>query len=215
MLDGSRKTFLTLLKKLNDFSMISGLKLNGTKSIILRSGSLKHSTETYGTNNKFIWTSDSSSTLGICFSNDKNKNHELNLIPKINAFSNCLNRWKKHKLSVVGKIAVIKTFALPKLIYPLTVLENPKQELINKINKYMFDFLWDAKPDKINRKTIIQDYENSGLKMINLNIFIISIKAGWVKRITNNDNVGDWKHISSVLRENSVSQFLLLFRRGK
>ena len=110
-------------------------------------------------------------------------------------FRNCLNRWKKHKLSVIGKIAVIKTFALPKLIYPLTVLENPKQELINKINKYMFDFLWDDKPDKINRKTIIQDYENSGLKMINLNIFITSIKAGWVKRITNNDNDGDWKHI--------------------
>ena len=106
-----------------------------------------------------------------------------------------MNRWKKHKLSVVGKIAVIKTFALPKLIYPLTVLENPKQELINKINKYMFDFLWDAKPDKINRKTIIQDYENGGLKMIDLNIFITSIKAGWVKRLTNKDNVGDWKHI--------------------
>ena len=59
----------------------------------------------------------------------------------------------------------------------------------------MFDFLWDSKPDKINRKTIIQDFENGGLKMINLNIFITSIKAGWVKRLTNKDNVGDWKHI--------------------
>ena len=59
----------------------------------------------------------------------------------------------------------------------------------------MFDFLWDDKPDKISRKTIIQDYENSGLKMIDLNIFLTSIKAGWVKRLTNNDNDGDWKHI--------------------
>ena len=59
----------------------------------------------------------------------------------------------------------------------------------------MFDFLWDDKPDKIKRKNIIQDYENSGLKMIDLNLFITSIKAGWVKRITNNDNDGDWKHI--------------------
>ena len=101
-------------------------------------------------------------------------------MPKINEFCHCLNTWKKHKLSVIGKIAVIKTFALPKLIYPLTVLENPKPDLINKINKYMFDFLSDDKPDKISRKTIIQDYENSGLKMIDLNIFITSIKAGWV-----------------------------------
>ena len=129
MLDGSRKTFLTLLNKLNDFSKVSGLKLNSKKSILLRSGSLKHSTEDFGTHNKFMWTSDSSSTLGIVFSNDKNKYHELNLLPKINEFYNCLNKWKKHKLSVIGKIAVIKTFALPTLIYPLAVLETP-----NRIN---------------------------------------------------------------------------------
>ena len=169
--------------------------MNGNKSVILRSGSLKHSNEKYGTNEKLTWTSDSSSTLGIVFSNDKNKYHEFNLIPKVKDFCNCLNRWKKHNLSLIGKIAVIKTFALPKLVYPLTVLENPNAEILNTINKAMFDFLWDNKPDKINRKTIIQDYENGGLKMIDLNLFIKAIKAGWVKRITNNDNDGDWKHI--------------------
>ena len=84
--------------------------------------------------------------LGICFSNNKKTHYELNLLLKINEFSNCLNRWEKHGLSLTGKkIAVIKTIELPKLIYPLTVLENSKQELINKLNKYMFEFLWDDK----------------------------------------------------------------------
>ena len=59
----------------------------------------------------------------------------------------------------------------------------------------MFDFLWDDKPDKINRKTIIQNYENGGLKMIDLKLFIKSIKAGWVKRIIDRNNKGDWKYI--------------------
>ena len=98
-------------------------------------------------------------------------------------------------MSIIGKITVIKTFALPKLIYPLTVLENPSEELINIIKKNMFDFLWDNKPDKINRKTIIQSYEIGGLKMIDINIFINSIKSGWVKRINDNKNNGDWKAI--------------------
>jgi hypothetical protein len=71
MLDGSHKTFSSLIRKLNDFSKVSGLKLNSKKSIILRSGSLKHSTENFGTKNMFMWTSDSSSTLGICFQNIK------------------------------------------------------------------------------------------------------------------------------------------------
>ena len=90
---------------------------------------------------------------------------------------------------------VIKTFALPKLIYPLTVLETPSIDNINIIKKHMFDFLWDNKPDKINRKTIIQSYENGGLKMIDIDFFMNSIIAGWVKRIVNKKNTGDWKHI--------------------
>ena len=56
----------------------------------------------------------------------------------------------------------------------------------------MFNFLWDGKQDKISRKTIIQDYENNGLKMIDIDIYI---KASNVKRITNETNKGDWKHI--------------------
>ncbi len=31
----------------------------------------------------------------------------------------CLDKWKHRKLSLLGKITVIKTFAAPKLIYPI------------------------------------------------------------------------------------------------
>ena len=39
-------------------------------------------------------------------------------------------------MTLMGKITVVKTFALPKLIYPLTVLENPPEEIIKKIQKH-------------------------------------------------------------------------------
>ena len=195
MMDGSQNTFTNLINKIDKFGQISGLKLNSNKSVMLRSGSLKKSDQTFNTKKKFKWTSESADTLGITFSNNKQLYHDLNLVPKINDFCNCLNRWKKHNLSLIGKITVIKTFALPKLIYPLTVLETPSEEIINLINKSMFQFLWENKPDKISRQTIIQDYENGGLKMIDLNYFIKSIKAGWVKRITDINNKGDWKKI--------------------
>ena len=102
---------------------------------------------------------------------------------------------KTHKLSLIGKITVIKTFALPKLIYPLTVLDNPSEDLINTIKSTCLIFLWDNKPDKVNRKTIIQNYENGGLKMIDIDMFINSIKSGWVKRIIDKNDKGDWKKI--------------------
>ena len=195
ILDGSKTSFVKLLDIINKFTGMSGLKLNSKKSIMFRTGSLKHSTDTYGTNDKFIWTNDTASTLGIVFANNRLKYQELNIEPKIKEFCNCLKRWKRHKLSLLGKITVIKTFALPKIIYPLTVLETPNLEYINLIKKSMFDFLWDGKPDKINRKTIVQDYKNGGLKMIEIDSFIKSIKAGWVKRLSNEHNSGDWKTI--------------------
>ena len=79
-----------------------------------------------------MWTSNSAKTLEIIFSNDKKKLIEKNLIPKLNDFVNCLKRWNHRKLSLMGKITVVKTFALPKLIYPLTVLNNPPLDILKK-----------------------------------------------------------------------------------
>ena len=106
-----------------------------------------------------------------------------NLSPKIKEFEPCLHNWSRWKLSLLGKITVLKSFAVPKLIYPLTVLQSPDQVCINKIKKTMFQFLWDNKPDKISRDKIIQDYGHGGLKMLDIDKFIQSIKCSWVKRI--------------------------------
>ena len=57
----------------------------------------------------------------------------LKLLPKVNDFGNCLKCWKHRKLSLMGKVTMVKTFALPKLIYPLIVPNNPPEDIINKI----------------------------------------------------------------------------------
>ena len=57
----------------------------------------------------------------------------------------------------------------------------------------MFNFIWDGKPEKIRRQTLIQDYQNGGLKMIDINKFINSLKASWVKRILDTSNSGSWR----------------------
>ena len=67
---------------------------------------------------RFLLTSNSAKTLGIILSNDEQKLIANNLIQKLNDFENCLKRWNHRKLSLMGKISVVKTFALPKLTYP-------------------------------------------------------------------------------------------------
>jgi len=81
-----------------------------------------------------------------------------------------------------------KTFAFPKLIYPLQVLANRKQCIIKDINTKMYSYLWDGKPDKIKRDIIIKDYKNGGLKMIDIESTIVGLKSTWVHRIIYNSN---------------------------
>ena len=70
-MDGSLNFFQKLLHILDDFKLISGLKTNINKTIILRIGSLRFANIQPLENMKFLWTSESAKTLGIVFANDK------------------------------------------------------------------------------------------------------------------------------------------------
>ena len=59
----------------------------------------------------------------------------------------------------------------------------------------MFNFIWDHKPNKIKRHVLYQEYSNGGLKMLDLNKFILSLKANWITRILDKTNQGQWKKI--------------------
>ena len=94
-----------------------------------------------------------------------------NLYPILNDFTNCLKRWQYRKFTLMGKVNVIKTFAFPNLIYPLTVLLDPPKEVIHKFNTDIFSFIWHFNPDRIKRTTLYKDYKNGGFKLINLECF--------------------------------------------
>ena len=101
--------------------------------------------------------------LGINVHNDSTANLRNNLEPKIEEFNNCLKQWQPRKLTLMGKITVVKTFALPKLVYPLTVLKNPAVETLDEIKKSIFKFIWNGKPDQVKR--IVNEYEDGGMKL--------------------------------------------------
>ena len=207
LLDGSRLSFETLIATLDNFSKISGLRLNKNKCTVLRIGRMKFSNIIFCKKHNFSWTSESAKTLGITFLNNTDEMTEYNIKPKIKEFKNCLAKWQKWKLSLMGKITVLKTFAFPKLIYPLTVLNNPGNEIIKDIKNSMFSFLWDNKPDKIARNKIVQNYKNGGLKMIDLENFIDALKSSWVKRMLYQPTT-KWAKIYSDMLENNGNLFI-------
>jgi hypothetical protein len=58
-----------------------------------------------------------------------------------------------------------------------------------------FEFIWHSKRDKVKRDVIIQDFKYRGLNMIDLPIFMNSIKSSWIKRLYDKNNHGLWKEM--------------------
>ena len=193
IIDGSKKSFETLISTLDNFSCISGLRLNTAKCNVLRTGSLKNTEILYMNKRKFTWSSQKAKALGITFNTNNECFIKDNIDKKIEEFNNVLKQWQHRKLSLLGKITVIKSIALPKLIYPLTILQIPSADKIKQITSSMFKFIWNSKPEKIKRKHITQSYQKGGLKMIDIELFINSIKCSWIKRLFDDSNNGQWK----------------------
>jgi hypothetical protein len=65
-------------------------------------------------------------------------------------------------------------------------------EFIEYLNDLAYNFVWSNKPNKIKRLTLIADYEDGGLKMLDIPSFLKAQKAMWVKRLLSPDNAS-WK----------------------
>ena len=99
------------------------------------------------------------------FSNCKRTCDKLNFYDKLDALENRLNNWKRRKLTLLGKISIVKSLGLSKLIFIASVLPVP-EKFCDQVNKITFNFIWDNKIAKIQRYTIIGERENGGLNMI-------------------------------------------------
>ena len=82
-----------------------------------------------------------------------------------------LNLYKKFNLSLIGKVNVIKTLALPKLVYLFAVLPNPDNSTWVKTKKIFKDFLWGEGQVKIVSKQLEKTIEEGRLKLINIDLF--------------------------------------------
>jgi hypothetical protein len=99
--------------------------------------------------------------------------------------------WRQRDLSLIGKITILKSLAFSKVLYQCSVMSAP-QDFIDYINDTAYNFVWQNKPEKVRRLTLISNYEDGGLKMLDINSFLKAQKAMWVKRIVSADNAS-WK----------------------
>ena len=91
----------------------------------------------------------------------------LNFEEKNEKVQNVLKKWQHRRLSLLGKITILKSSVASQLVNVLSPLQTNHQAF-KELNEALYHFLWDGKPDKIKRNVIINEYNDGGLKMIDL-----------------------------------------------
>ena len=190
ILDGSKKSFTSALLDLELFGEISGLRLNSKKTEILRIGACNGRQDKLCPEKDLKWVTDKLKALGVWISSDPMVSMEANYNEKLLKIRNCLSCLEYRRLSLLGKIVVLKSLIASHLVYFLSPLP-AKHASLDEINDIFYGFLWSGRGDRIKRDVMISDYKNGGFRLIES--FNKALKSTWVKKYLDNDNHGKWK----------------------
>ena len=188
LLDWCEQTLIASMETLQYFTNISGLKVNIDKTNIIRLGKDRNDHRKMCPKYKLKWTTEFT-VLGVQFSTNLYNIQELNYNVKLKEVKKLLEQWSKRSLTTLGKIAVIKSLALSKFVYLFSSLPNPTDALFKTLETYFFQFIWNKKPDKIARKTLIRDYQKGGLRAIDVKLFCNAQKLSWMKSVYLNQDI--------------------------
>ena len=83
----------------------------------------------------------------------------------MDSIEKAIRSWTMRNLSVVGKILIVKSLLASKFSYIGSIVDLP-QVFMNRINSAFFKVVWGGS-EKIKRSTLINDYDEGGLKMLN------------------------------------------------
>lgn len=197
-LDGSEESLQETLRVLDNFYIISGLKMNIEKTKAVWIGSLSNAERRICRNYQLDWTQGPFKILGVTFTTEVFDIWDVNSTQIKNKVKNLLRQWSKRKLTLFGRITVIKSLAFSKFIHLFLALPNPPGELVKQLDKIFYKFLWNAGPDRIKRTVVIKDLQAGGLRMINVQYFIKALKITWLRRVIQNHKNTSWYDLSNI-----------------
>ena len=117
---------------------MSGLQINYEKTQVVWIGSRKNCNTRYLRDMNFCWDPGIFKVLGIRFSVEVDQIVEINYQGKLNEIKRILNIWSKRHLTPLGKITVIKTLALSKIVHLFMNLPDPGQPFMKDLEGEFF-----------------------------------------------------------------------------
>ena len=104
-----------------------------------------------------------------------------------------LQIWRMRDLSIASKITVFKTLAISKIVH-LALVKTIPNSIIQELSKIQKEFIWKTRNPKIKHDTLCKNYENGGLKNVDITYKKVSLQCSWIRRLYDN-NSHNWKVI--------------------
>ena len=192
-LDGTKESFEYCIETILEYAKFSGLCMNFEKTKVIPFGETNANNNVFCPHLKFEWSPKTFTVLGIEFTINLKDITDNNIKKAMEIVKNTMHQWQSRFLTPFGKITVIKAILMSKLVHIIIPLPNPSNKIITDIQSLFFKFLWDNKPDKIKREYVTQPVEGGGLGMLDLKIFIKSLKVTWLRRLLTSKS--KWKFL--------------------
>ncbi len=178
------KSLCTLREILDNFGQISGLRCNYDKTVIVPIGNTSVIPE-----NLFGFIVDSKVKLLGMEINNKLDNVDDIFIDLGERILNLILFWSRFRLSLAGRIAIVKTLLIPQLNY-LGCILTPSRIVIDNIQSLLDAFSLDGLRVSKNRYYIFPN--EGGMGLIHIGTFLMAQKCSWIKRTFDN-TIDNWR----------------------
>ena len=181
-----------LMDTIQTYSSMSGYKINWSKSEAMPISKTCYSYMV--TQFGFRWVPVGMKYLGIKLTPDLDKIITLNYEPLLTMIKNNLEKWSALKLSLWGKVNVIKMVVAPQFNYFSAMLPlNIPDRIFKEYDKIIRDFLWEKKKPRIKLSKMWTPRDKGGLGLPDMRTYNISFEmAKLSKHWCGLDSELDW-----------------------
>ena len=145
LLDGTERSLRESLQVLSKFYKLSGLKINEEKTRAIWIAAKSNSNDKLCNDYKLDWTQGPVKILGVTFTTNVYDIWTFNSVEILNKVKSMLKQWSKRKLTIFGRITIIKSLALSKFVSLFVSLPNPPAELIKELEVF-FQIFMECRP---------------------------------------------------------------------
>ena len=146
LFDGSKNSLRKAISILKTYEEASGLKINlsKTKAVWVRRN--RFSEDTICHEIELDWVHEFVA-LGITYNvRDLQGIVQQNCVEKLAEMDRILLSWSRRNTTLVGRILIIKSLTLSKLVHFFISLPSPPKKIVRELNKNIFHFLWKGNP---------------------------------------------------------------------